>query len=95
MSEVTELIKSLRDGEISLEELASRFREREWPATPKPETYMEVAAAEEQDPAPDPPGSFSEVYSAYRRRELSPDEFRVLKTAAVEGMNAGGQEANG
>jgi hypothetical protein len=90
MSEVTELIKALRRGDASLEEVALRFRERSWPRRirPKPGSHAEMAAAAERDPEPDLPGSFDEVYAAYHGRELSREEFQVLKAAALEAMSA-------
>ena len=32
MSEVTELMAQLRDGSMTLEEVAERFRQRQWPS---------------------------------------------------------------
>jgi hypothetical protein len=89
-SEVTELINALRRGEVNLDEVAQRFRERRWPRrqTPEPTTYQEIAAAAERDPEPDLPGSFAEVYAAYHRRELSDEEFQTLQTAALAAMAA-------
>lgn len=90
MSEVTELIKAFRDGALTLDQVAERFRAREWPSRqrPSPTTFEEGAAAAEQDPEPDLPGSFDEVYAAYDRRELTKEEFRTLKAAALEAMNS-------
>ena len=71
-SEVAELIAALRNGTIILEEVAQRFRERSWPRTRgfKPQTYLELAAAAQEDPEPLVSGSFDEVAAAYRRGEL-------------------------
>ncbi len=58
-NEVKDLIAALRDGSLSLEEVAQRFRERTWPRTarPRPTSYLEMAAAANRDPEPDVPGS--------------------------------------
>ena len=41
-SEIAQLITHLRDGTMTLEEVAQRFRERSWPRTrgPEPQTYL-------------------------------------------------------
>ena len=85
-SEVTELISSLRDGSMNLEEVASRFRARSWPRRhrPDPATYLEMAAAAQQDPEPHVPGSFDDVTAAYHRGDLSDDEYEVLAHAMAE-----------
>jgi hypothetical protein len=87
-TEVTELIDGLKRGSISLSEVAQRFRERSWPSTrgPKPETYLERAAAAAADPDPLVPGSFDEVAAAYHRGDISIDDYRTLAEAAAESM---------
>jgi hypothetical protein len=87
-SEVTELIAALRNGAVSIEEVAQRFRERSWPRTrgADPQTYLELAAAAQEDPEPLISGSFDEVAAAYRRGELSRPDYRLLAEAAAEGM---------
>ena len=87
-TEVTELIDALKRGSISLSEVAQRFRERSWPPTrgPKPETYLERAAAAAADPDPLVPGSFDEVAAAYHRGDISIDDYRTLAEAAAESM---------
>jgi hypothetical protein len=89
-SEVTELINALRSGEMSLEEVAGRFRERRWPRKRKeePSTYLEMAAAAEHDPAPYVEGSFDDVVAAYDRNELSDDEYEVLSKAVADSKRA-------
>jgi hypothetical protein len=74
-SEVTELIAALKDGSMSLDEVARRFRERSWPRRrkPAPATYLEMAAAAQEDPEPDVAGSFDDVDAAYERGDLSDD----------------------
>src|SRR5215469_13991982 len=89
-TEVTELIAAFRDGSLSLEELAQRFRERSWPRTKKPEpaSYLEMAAASLKDPEPDVPGSFDEVVAAYDRGELTRTQYRTLAEAVAESLRA-------
>jgi hypothetical protein len=89
-TEVTEMIAAFRDGSLSLDELAQRFRERSWPRTRKPEpaSYLEMAAAALQDPEPDVPGSFDEVVAAYDRGELTRAQYRMLAEAVAESLRA-------
>jgi hypothetical protein len=89
-TEVTELIAALRNGTLSLDEVAQRFRERSWPHTrkPKPDSYQEMAAATLEDPDPDVPGSFDEVTAAYDRGELTRDQYRTLAEAVAESLRA-------
>ena len=91
-SEVSELIAALRNGAVSLEEVAQRFRERSWPRArgSDPQTYLELAAAAQEDPEPLLSGSFDEVAAAYRRGELSQPDYRLLAEAAAEGMRREG-----
>jgi hypothetical protein len=98
-TEVTELIAALRNGSLSLEEVALRFRERTWPRTrePAPASYLEMAAAALEDPGPDIPGSFDEVTAAYDRGELTRPQYRALAEAVAESLRAEDQrgEADG
>jgi len=89
-SEVTELIVALRDGTMTLEQVAQQFRERSWPKTraPQPTTFLDLAVAAERDPNPDIPGSFDEVTAAYDRGQLSRQQYRVLAEAAAESLRA-------
>jgi hypothetical protein len=89
-SEVVDLIHALRDGIMSLEDVAQRFRERTWPASKKapPASYLEMARRAMEDPEPDVPGSFDEVAAAYHRGELTRPQFRVLAEAAAESKRA-------
>jgi len=89
-SEVTELIKALRDHTMTLDEVAERFRQRSWPrrTTPLPTTYLERAAAAEQDPEPYLPGSFDDVAAAHQDGDLTDEEYAVLSAAAAESKRA-------
>lgn len=86
-SEVSELIDSYKAGKLSLEELAQSFRTRRWPKTnrrPPPDSYLEMAARAQEDPDTDVPNSFADVEAAFFRRDLSIEEFEILKAAVLE-----------
>ena len=89
-SEVTGLLAALKDGSLSLDEVARRFRERTWPRRrkPAPATYLEMAAAAQEDPEPDGAGSFDDVDAAYDRGDLSDDEYDALAKAMAESLRA-------
>ena len=89
-SEVTDLIKALRDGTMTLDEVAQRFRERKWPRRRRepPTTYLEMASRTLEDPEPYVPGSFDDVTDAYDRGELSDDEYDMLAEAMAESKRA-------
>lgn len=86
MSEVTELLAELRNGSMSLEDVAERFRQRQWPSrqVASPTDAREAFAAEEQDPEPFLEGSFDEVAVAYIRHELTKEQYAVLANAVAE-----------
>jgi hypothetical protein len=83
---VKDLIQALRNGTMSLEEVAERFRARTWPKTsaPRPTSYLEMAARAMEDPEPDVPDSYDEVVAAYSRGELSEEQFDALSMAVAE-----------
>jgi hypothetical protein len=87
-SEIAELISALRNGTISLDEVAQRFRERSWPRrnTQQSATYLDLAAAAERDPDPYLEGSFDEVAMAFHRGELSDSEYETLAQAMADSM---------
>jgi hypothetical protein len=89
-SEVTALIRALRDGSLPLDEVARRFRERNWPATKPspPASYIEMAERASDDPRPDVPNSFDDVVGAYDRGELTYEQYRVLAEAVAEAKRA-------
>jgi hypothetical protein len=89
-SEIPELIAALRDGRLTLDQVAELFRQRAWPrrATAPPMNYLELATAAQQDPEPYRPGSFDDVVAAYDRGQLSDDEYEVLSEAVAESKRA-------
>jgi hypothetical protein len=89
-SEVSDLIKALRDGTMTLDEVAQRFRERQWPRRrrPPPASYLEMAARAQEDPEPYDPDSFDDVTAAYHRGDLSDDQYDTLAEAMAESKRA-------
>jgi hypothetical protein len=96
-SEVSDLIRALRDGTMSLDQVAQRFRERPWPRHRRqvPATYLEMAARTLEDPEPYAPGSFDDVTDAYDRGELSDHEYDTLARAMAESKRAEDQRLAG
>jgi hypothetical protein len=89
-TKVTDLLSALYDGTMNLDEVAQRFRDRSWPrrTTPLPTTYMELAAAAQEDPDPYVPDSFDDVDAAYYQGRISDDQYEVLAQAMAESMRA-------
>jgi hypothetical protein len=89
-SEVSSMIRALRDGTMTLDQVAQQFRERKWPRRRwnPPASYLEMAARAQEDPEPHVPGSFDAVIDAYDRGDLSRDEYRVLSEAVAESKRA-------
>jgi hypothetical protein len=89
-NEVKELLKDLHEGTITLDEVAQRFRMRKWPRRQKsdPASYLDMAAAELQDPDPYIPGSFDDVAAAYHQKRITRDQFRALSEAVADAQRA-------
>lgn len=89
-TEVTELINALRDGTLTLDQVAERFRQRPWPrrTTTLPTSYLEHAAAAEEDPEPYVPNSFDDVVAAYDLGRVTDEEYAVLSEAVAESKRA-------
>jgi len=87
-TDVADLMAALRDGRLTLDEIAELFRRRTWPITrrPMPATYAEMA--EQQDPEADVPGSFDDVRAAYDRGEITWKQYRTLARAVADAINA-------
>ena len=83
-SEITSMIASYQAGQLTLEELASQFRARRWPAMPSScPPGLETAASAIDDPEPYVPGSFDDVVLAYDLGQLSDPEYEALAIAAA------------
>jgi hypothetical protein len=89
-TEVTALIDALRDGTLTLDQVAERFRQRSWPrrSTPLPTSYLERATAAEEDPEPYVPDSFDDVVAAYDLGRVTDEEYAVLSEAVAESKRA-------
>jgi hypothetical protein len=89
-SEVSDMIKALRDGSMTLDQVAQKFRERKWPRRRRkpPASYLEMAARAQEDPEPYDPESFDDVTAAYHRGELSDSEYDTLAEAMAESKRA-------
>jgi hypothetical protein len=88
--EVVELLDAMQRGDLTLAEVAQRFKERRWPRRRRPaaETYEQLAELDIQDPEPYLPGSFDDVAAAYHQKQISRDQFRVLSEAVAESQRA-------
>jgi hypothetical protein len=89
-NEVTELLNALRDGTMTLDEVAQRFRQRSWPRPqqPPPASYPEMAAAELSDPDLYVPGSYDDVAAAFHNGRLTEVEYTTLIEAIAESQRA-------
>lgn len=91
-NEVNDLLKALREGDMTLDEVARNFRQRKWPRPQaRPATYAELAKAELEDPEPHVPGSFDDVTLAYHNGELSDRQYEVLAAAMAQSKEAEGR----
>lgn len=90
MSEVTDLINRYKAGELTLDELAERFRARQWPVIkpPAPSGYLDMAARAQEDPRPRVPNSFDDVKRAYSRGDITREEYDQLSEAVREAGRA-------
>jgi predicted RNA-binding protein associated with RNAse of E/G family len=87
-SEVDDLIAALRSGNMTLTEVADRFRVRSWPRTRHAAARTPLEWAEQQDPAPDLPGSYDDLTGAYDRGQLTAEEYDVLCDAIADSIRA-------
>jgi hypothetical protein len=85
-NEVLRLLDALHEGSMTLDEVAERFRNRPWPhrVRPRPTSYLEMAAAEQEDPDPYIPGSYDDVVVAHSRGRLTDAEYETLVGAIAE-----------
>ena len=89
-NEVIDLLVALRDGTMSIDDVAGRFRERSWPRRKRPPTtsYVELAIRAQEDPEPYLPGSFDDVAAAFHRGDLSSTQYGVLAQAMADSARA-------
>lgn len=94
-NEVADLLDQLRDGTLTVEEVANKFRIRSWPRRrpAQHEKYLDRAAAELDDPEPYVPGSFDDVIAAYDQQKITREQLRILGEAVAEAQRA--EDANG
>ncbi len=89
-NDVVDLLNALRDGTVTVDEVAQQFRTRKWPRRRRtsPTTYAELAAAELDDPDPYIPGSYDDVAAAFHQKRITREQFRVLSEAVAEAQRA-------
>jgi hypothetical protein len=82
---------------MTLDQVAQQFRERAWPrrSTPRPSTYLERAAAAQEDSDIYRPGSFDDVAAAHHEGKLTDQEYAVLSEAVAESKRAEDQRRAG
>jgi hypothetical protein len=85
-NEVTNLLNALHDGSMTIDEVARKFRERNWPRRqrPLPGNYEEMARTEIQDPDHYIPGSYDDVAAAYHSGRLTDAQYTTLITAIAD-----------
>ena len=93
-NEVVDLMRALTSGEMSLDDVAARFRRRRWPRTrgPVPRSYAEMAEAAQLDPGANVPGSFDDVTAAYDRGQITREQYRTLAHAVADAINTSTQQ---
>lgn len=75
MSEVTDALQALVDGELTIDDVEAQFRTRIWPLV-----------APEHDDGTSPEGSFGEVSDAYSKGLISHDQYVRLAAVVIEVM---------
>lgn len=81
MSEITAALRKLSAGQLSIEEVAQRFANRDWPKGNPPATLNEAFRRMEDDPAPIVPGSWDEVAVAYTNGLITDQQYETLYDA--------------
>jgi hypothetical protein len=87
-NEVDDLISALRSGNVTLTEVADRFRVRSWPRTRRAPAQTPLESAEQHDPQPDVPGSYDDLTGAYDRGQLTAEQYDVLSDAVADSIRA-------
>jgi hypothetical protein len=85
-NEVVDLLNALRDGTMSIDDVARRFRERSWPRRTYPprKSDLDLAIEAQQDPGPYIEGSYDDVAAAYHRGELTIEQYEILAHAIAD-----------
>ncbi len=82
--ELAAMIACYRRGQLTLDDLAARFRARRWPPVPPAcPPGLQAAAAAIDDPEPYVPGSFDDVVLGYDLGHLTDPDYAVLAAAAA------------
>jgi hypothetical protein len=89
-NEVTKLLDALHRGTMTVEQVAQEFRMRKWPRRHRPSSddYMDMLAAELEDPDTYIPGSFDDVIAAYDQQKLTREQLRILSAAVADAQRA-------
>ena len=95
-NEVSQLLDALYGGSMTLDEVAEIFRQRSWPHREMASTasYLEMAAAEQEDPDPYIPGSYDDVVAAYDRGRLTDVQYETLVNAIAASRRAEAENSN-
>jgi hypothetical protein len=94
-NEVTDLLDAVRDGTMSIDDVARRFRERSWPRRryPAHNSDLDIAIEAQQDPEPYIPGSYDDVAAAYHRGDLTIEQYDILAHAIADSKEAEDRES--
>jgi len=82
--DIADMLTSYRTGQLSLDDLALKFRARRWPPVPPAcPPGLEAAASAVDDPEPYVPGSFDDVVRAYDLGHINDTDYATLARAAA------------
>jgi len=75
---------------MTVDEVAERFRARKWPRRRRhpADSYMDMLAAELDDPDTYLPESFDDVIAAYDQQKITRDQLRILSEAVADAQRA-------
>lgn len=88
--EVAELLDALQAGTLTTEDVAERFRSRNWPRRRREaaDGYARILEGEISDPDIYIPGSFDDVIAAYDQQKIDREQLRILSEAVAESQRA-------
>ncbi|MFF4777516.1 hypothetical protein ACFY05_32135 [Microtetraspora fusca] len=79
MSDITETLRSLAAGDVTLDQVAEDFAARTWPTPPKPADNLDAAMKRmAEDPEPLTPGTWDEVSAAYTSGLIDDEQYAAL-----------------